>query len=55
MLNERSQRKTNTTWYSLCVESKKIKQASKYNRKETDSQNKTVVTSGEREGWGTVG
>ena len=29
---------------------KKIKQASKYNRKETDSQNKTVVISGEREG-----
>ena len=28
----------------------KIKQTSKYNKKETDSENKLVVTSGEREG-----
>ena len=49
MLSEISQRKTNTVWYHLYVESKKIQQTSVYNKKEadTDIENKPVVTSGE--------
>ena len=52
MLSEISQRKTNAIWYQLYVESKKTQQTSEYNKKETDSnsENKLVVTSGEREG-----
>ena len=44
-----SQRKTNTTWYHLYVESEKIQQISEYNRKETESQIEQLeVTSGGR-------
>ena len=38
MLSEISQRKINTIWYCLYVESKKIQQTSEYNKKEADSQ-----------------
>lgn len=36
-LGEISQRKPNTVWHHLYMESKKIKLSSKYNKKETDS------------------
>ena len=38
MLNEVSQRRINTEWYHLYVESKIIQQTSEYNKKETYSQ-----------------
>ena len=38
MLSQIRQRKTNTVWYHLYVESKKTQQTSEYNIKETDSQ-----------------
>ena len=43
-----SKSKTNTVWYHLYVESKKIQQTSEYNKKEVDSatENKPMVTSG---------
>ena len=51
MLSEISQRKTNTVCYHIYVESKKrIQQISEYNKKERDTENKLVVTSGERKG-----
>ena len=39
MLSETSQRKTNTVWYNLYMESKNIKLTSEYNKKETDREN----------------
>ena len=47
------QRKTNTVYYHLYVESKKYRQTSEFNNKTnrfTDTENKLVVTGGEREG-----
>ena len=38
MLSEISQRQTNTVWYQLSVESKKIQQTSEYNKTDVDSQ-----------------
>ena len=38
MLSERSQRTTNTVWYHLHVQSKKIQQTSEYMKNEADSQ-----------------
>ena len=52
MLSEMSQRKTNTVWYLLYVESTEKQQTTEYNKKKgrlTDKENKLVVTSGERE------
>ena len=49
-LSEISQRRTNMR-YHLYVESKKIKQTSKCNKKRSKlTENKVVVTSGQREG-----
>ena len=52
MLSEMSQRKTNTVWYLLYVESTEKQQTTEYNKKKsrlTDKETKLVVTSGERE------
>ena len=52
------QRKTNTAWYHLYVESKKIQQTSEYHKKmkQTHRYRELVVTSGEMEvGRGSVG
>ena len=49
MLNEISQRKTNTVWYHLYVKSKKIQQCTESNKKEADSQIQRTNCSGE---WG---
>ena len=53
MLIEINQRKTNTVWYPLHVESKKYEQSSEYNKKSswlTDLKIKLVIISGEGEG-----
>ena len=44
----KSDRKTNTVWYHLYVESKKYSKLENKAKKESDSENKLVVTSGER-------
>ena len=55
MLSEISQTKTNTEWYHLYVEPKKMQQIGEYNNNNnkksrfTDTENKLVFTSGERE------
>ena len=53
MLSEISQRKTNTVWYHLYVESKKYNKLVNITKRSrpTDIENKLVVTSG----WGGVG
>ena len=55
MLSEISQRKTNTVWYHLYVESKKYNKLVNITKRSrpTDIENKLVVTSGE--GYGRMG
>ena len=52
MLSEISQRKINTVWYHLYVESKKYNKLVNIKKRSrlTDIENKLMITSGEREG-----
>ena len=54
MLSKISQRKTNTVWYHLYVEHRRCSKLVKITKRcrLTDTDNKLVVTSGEREGGG---
>ena len=49
MLGETSQTEKDTEWYHLQVDSKKIKQMNENNKTFTDTENKLVVPSEERE------
>ena len=56
-VKEVRQRKTNTVWYHLYMESKNIQTSEYYKKKDrlTDIENKLVVTRGAREGRANIG
>ena len=52
MISEITQRKSNNVWYHLYVGSKKLKQSSEYNKKETHRYRKQWLQLGEGNGEG---